>query len=228
MLKVGKKTTILVAVGTAICGASAIAIASPVVKAEKEDTGRALIIVVLLSIIGALAYPFVQKFLMMPESIYAFFSAVTLHTTGAVKTAVSSFGKEVSDLALSIKLARTTLIIPVLAILALIFRKEQYSAENSVPAVSQTSRFQPLSIYIALVGFVLVGLLFSFVSELGAYVKTIKPYSAIFWTLALTSIGLTVDTRSLFKSLVRPAALGVIVWFGSIAIFLLSYWLIIV
>lgn len=223
-LKINGKTGVLTAVGTAICGASAVVMAAPAVKAEKEDTGKALLTVVLWGIVGAFLYPFIQKFLGMPENIYALFTATTLQTTGAVKTAVAFLGKNTEALALSIKLARTALIIPVIAVLTIIFRKEQ-SAESSVEQTESRSSF---IIYWALVGFVLVGLLFSFIPDLTAYVKTLKPYSAIIWTLALTSIGLTIDVKNLFKNLARSLVLGLFIWLGAIAVFMLGYWLIII
>ncbi len=219
LFKVSEKTGVLTAIGTAICGASAVMMASPAIKAEKEDASKAILVVVFWGIIGAFLYPFVQKFLAMPEDIYALFAATTLHTTGAVKTAVFFLGKNVEAFALSIKLARTALIIPILAVLTFIFRKEQQrqSEENR----------SPFLIYWALAGFVITGIFFSFVPELTGYVKTLKPYSAIFWTLAMASIGLTIDIKGLLKDLFRPLILGLLVWLGAIAVFMLGYWLII-
>lgn len=220
LLKINEKTSILTAIGTAICGASAVAMAGPTVKAEKEDMGKALLVVVFWGIIGAFIYPFIQKFLIMPADIYALFAATTLHTTGAVKTAVLFLGKNTEALALSIKLARTALIIPIIIALSVFFRKEK--EEESAARVNN------IYIYLALTGFVMTGILFSFIPELTGYVKTIKPYSAILWTLAMTSIGLTIDIKNLLNDLVKPLALGFLVWLGAIAVFMLGYWLIII
>lgn len=221
--KIGGKTGVLTAVGTAICGVSAVVMAAPAVKAEREDIGKALLAVVLWGIVGAFLYPFIQKFTGMSGEIYALFSATTLQTTGAVKTAVAFLGKNVETLALSIKLARTALIIPIIAVLAVVFGKE--NSETADNGIKQNS---PFFVYWALAGFVLAGVLFSFVPDLTAYVKTIKPYSAILWTLAMASIGLTIDIKNLLKNLARPLALGLFLWLGMIAIFMIGYWLIIV
>ncbi|MEK7657894.1 MAG: putative sulfate exporter family transporter [Patescibacteria group bacterium] len=217
-LKVSEKTGVLTAIGTAICGASAVMMAGPAIKAEKKDVSKAILVVVFWGIIGAFLYPFVQKFLAMPEDIYALFAATTLHTTGTVKTAVLFLGKNIEAFALSIKLARTALIIPILAVLVFIFRKEQQQSEENQ---------SPFLIYWALAGFVITGILFSFVPELTAYAKTLKPYSAILWTLAMASIGLTIDIKGLLKDLFRPLILGLLIWLGAIAVFILGYWLII-
>lgn len=219
-LKINGKISVLIAVGTAICGASAIMMAAPTVKAEKEDTGKALLIVVFFGVIGAFLYPSIQKFLAMPIDIYALFAATTLHTTGAVKTAVLFLGKNTGILALSIKLARTALIVPIIIALVFIFQKEQNSSE-----VKSRST---LIIYLSLAGFIFVGLLFSFVPGLTAHMKILKSYSAILWTLAMASIGLTIDIRNLLKDFARPLLLGLLVWLGAIAIFMLGYWLIII
>ena len=187
-------------------------------KSRKKDVSKAILVVVFWGIIGAFLYPFVQKFLAMPEDIYALFAATTLHTTGTVKTAVLFLGKNIEAFALSIKLARTALIIPILAVLVFIFRKEQQQSEENQ---------SPFLIYWALAGFVITGILFSFVPELTAYAKTLKPYSAILWTLAMASIGLTIDIKGLLKDLFRPLILGLLIWLGAIAVFILGYWLII-
>lgn len=222
-LKISGKTSVLTAVGTAICGASAVVMAAPAVRADKEDIGKALLTVVLWAGVGAFLYPLVQKFLAMSGDVYALFSATTLQTTGAVKTAVAFLGKEVTALALSIKLARTALIIPIIVALVIIFRKEQ----NPEAADNQVKQNQPLFIYWALAGFVLTGLLFSFVPDLTAYVKTIKPYSAVLWTLAMVSIGMSIEIKSLISGISRPLILGLLLWLSSIAIFMLGYWAVI-
>lgn len=220
-LKIGGKTSILTAVGTAICGASAIIMASPIVKAKKEDTGKALLVITIWGLIGVFLYPFIQKLLAMPENAYALFTATTLPQTGFVKMAALFLGKSVETLALSIKVARTALIIPVLIIFAVIFRKE---GEDGEPAITE---LKTKVIYWALAGFILLGLLFSFIPELIPYAKTIQPWSAILWTLALTSIGLTIELKSLLKELFRPLILGILIWLVAIAIFMFGYWAII-
>lgn len=223
LLKINEKTSILTAVGTAICGASAIVMATPTIKAEKEDTGKALIAITLWGLIGVFLSPIIQKLLAMSEGAYALFVATTLPQTGMVKMAALFLGKNVEALALSIKVARTALIIPVLIILAILFREK----EENQPLNSEKNGWNFPSIFWALAGFVLVGLLFSFFPILNPYAEIIKPYSTIVWTLAMAGIGLTIEIKSLIKGISRPLILGLFIWLAGIAIFMLGYWTII-
>ncbi len=216
LLKIDKKTSILTAVGMAICGASAIIMVAPAIKAKKEDAGNALLTITFLGLAVVFLYPFIQKLFSIPENTYALFSATTLSQTGFVKMAALFLSKNAETLALSIKVARTALIIPVLIILSIIFREEKNEEEVTL--------VKSKIIYWSMAGFILAGLSFSFIPGLIFYAKIMKPYSAILWTLALTSIGLTIEIKSLLKNLFRPLILGFILWLTAVIIFMFGYW----
>ncbi|MFA4890601.1 MAG: putative sulfate exporter family transporter [Candidatus Paceibacterota bacterium] len=220
-LKISQGTSILTAVGTAICGASAIIMVAPIIRAKKDDIGRALLTITLFGLIGVFLYPFIQKFFGMPKDIYALFTSTTLSQTGFVKMAASYLGTACKDLALSLKLIRTILIVPVLIILSIIFSKKE---DEPIAQDEQDEIKKPFLIYWALAGFITVGLLFSFVPVLAPYAKTIQPYSVFIWTMALVSIGLMIDVRILFKEFPRAAFLGLILWLVAIAVFMFGYW----
>lgn len=222
-LSVGGKVGILSAVGTAICGASAIVITAPAIKATKKDIGNALIAVVFWGIIGAFLYPFIQKLLMISTDAYTLFSASTLQTTGSIKTAMAPFGEDALNLALSVKVARTALIIPILAVLVVIFRRVK--VEDTGLDAGQAEAKSPFFINIALVGFVVMGFLFSLVPNMVAYAGIANTYATILWTLAMASIGLLIDARGLLKELGRPLVLGFLLWMAVITMFVLGYWI---
>jgi uncharacterized integral membrane protein (TIGR00698 family) len=226
--KLSQGSSLLTAVGTAICGASAIIMAAPIIKAKKDDIGRALLTITLWGIIGVLFYPFIQKFFGMSKEIYALFTGMTLHQTGFVKSAASFLGNDCKELALSLKLLRTIMIVPILIIFSVIFggKKEDESEINApMPNVAVQDEYpKPLLMYWALGGFIITGLLFSFVPVLESYVKIIQPYSVFVWTMALTSIGLMINIRGLFKDFLRIALFGLILWLALIAVFMFGYW----
>lgn len=62
LMGVGKAMSILIAVGTSICGASAIAAMGPAIKAKKEEMGVALACITLFGLIAMVAYPFIFLF----------------------------------------------------------------------------------------------------------------------------------------------------------------------
>ncbi len=83
-----KEITYLTTAGSAICGASAIAITSNAVKAEPEDVSISLISVTLCAFLGLyILLPFFAVLVNMGNKTYALFSASVLQFTGFVKAA---------------------------------------------------------------------------------------------------------------------------------------------
>ena len=69
--------------------------------------------------------------------------------------------------------------------------------------------------------FVLVGLLTSFLPQLSPVVTALRPWAGIFFTMALTSIGLTVDLRKMLNVGGAPLVVGLGCWLTAIATFML-------
>lgn len=211
-LGLSDKTQLLIGMGTSICGASAIVLASPVIEAKKEDTGISLIVITILGLLGVAVYPEIQKLLSMSLDSYAFFCATTLHQTGLVKMAANFLGKECVDLAICIKMARTATIIPILIGLS------WYASYLKVAKGMKAGFGVPWFLW----GFLLVGLIFSF-SPLGQYSKVVKPIASLVFTFALTSIGLGVDIKKTLFTLPKPILLGALAWLSIIALFFFGY-----
>jgi len=210
-LGVRDENSFLIATGTAICGASAIAIATPVVKGDSEDAGASLITITILGLFGMLLYPLVVTYFAFNKTEYAIFCATTLHMTGLVKAAALTMGQSCVKLALSIKMARTAMIIPVVGFLWWYFhRKERIKKKSILLHI-------PWFMWV----FVAVGLLTSFVPGLAPLVAILKPWAGIFFTVALTSIGLTVDLKKMLNVGGAPLIVGLACWIAAIGAFVL-------
>jgi uncharacterized membrane protein YadS len=81
VLSVRRATGMLVAVGTAICGGSAIAAAAPVIGADEDDTSAALGIVFLLNGTALLLFPPVGHALGMSQHAFGLWAALAIHDT---------------------------------------------------------------------------------------------------------------------------------------------------
>jgi len=87
LFKVSPRLTILLAAGTSICGASAIAAASPALKAHHEETCYAIACIGVLGLIAILAYPLIlQQTLVDPELVGIALGTV-IHDTAQVTAA---------------------------------------------------------------------------------------------------------------------------------------------
>lgn len=123
-MKVDAKTAYLVSGGTAICGGSAIAAISPVIRAEEKQISVALGIVFVLNSIALFVFPLIGHWLSLSQQQFGIWSAIAIHDTSSVVGAAGRYGNEALQVATTVKLARTLWIIPLALLSALIFKTE--------------------------------------------------------------------------------------------------------
>ncbi|SZD73851.1 Uncharacterised protein [Candidatus Ornithobacterium hominis] len=112
LLKLDLKLGHLIASGTAICGGSAIAAISPVIKAKSKTISIALGIVFLLNSIALFVFPAVGHFLNLTQEQFGLWCAIAIHDTSSVVGAALGYGDEALRIATTVKLSRTLWIIP--------------------------------------------------------------------------------------------------------------------
>lgn len=102
----------LVTSGTAICGGSAIAAVSPVIKADSRAITIALALVFTLNSLALLIFPPLGKWLGLSQQQFGLWSAIAIHDTSSVVGAAMAYGDEALKTATTLKLSRTLWIIP--------------------------------------------------------------------------------------------------------------------
>lgn len=118
---VDRKTSLLISGGTAICGGSAIAALSPVIKAEERQVSVALGVVFILNSVALFLFPVVGHWLGMSQLQFGLWSAIAIHDTSSVVGAAGHYGPEALQIATTVKLARALWIIPVSLLAAFFF-----------------------------------------------------------------------------------------------------------
>lgn len=116
------KTSYLIAAGTAICGGSAIAAVSPVIKAEERQISVSLATVFVLNAIALFIFPTMGHWLDMSQTDFGWWSAIAIHDTSSVVGAAKQYGQEALEIATTVKLSRALWIIPISLITAVIFK----------------------------------------------------------------------------------------------------------
>jgi uncharacterized integral membrane protein (TIGR00698 family) len=115
-LKIDKNTSLLISNGTAICGGSAIAAISPIIKATNEQISVSLGTVFILNSIALLIFPPIGHYLAMSAEQFGTWCAIAIHDTSSVVGAASVYtdaqGHEALPIATTIKLERALWIIP--------------------------------------------------------------------------------------------------------------------
>ncbi|SMC67409.1 YeiH family protein [Pedobacter africanus] len=112
-LKIDFKTTSLISAGTAICGGSAIAALSPVMKANQQQISVALGTVFILNSAALFLFPAVGHWLNLSQNQFGLWCAISIHDTSSVVGAASKYGEQALHVATTVKLSRALWIIPV-------------------------------------------------------------------------------------------------------------------
>lgn len=130
-LNIELKTSHLISSGTAICGGSAIAAISPVIKAEEKQISVALGCVFILNSIALFVFPVVGHYFSLSQTQFGLWCALAIHDTSSVVGASSKYGAHALEVATTVKLARALWIMPVSFASAYIFKNE--SKKINVP-----------------------------------------------------------------------------------------------
>lgn len=123
-LKIEKKTSFLISAGTAICGGSAIAAISPVIKAEEKQISVALGSIFILNSIALILFPVIGHALKLSQTQFGLWCAIAIHDTSSVVGAASKYGTQALEVATTVKLARALWIIPIALLSTFIFKNK--------------------------------------------------------------------------------------------------------
>jgi len=131
IFRLEKKTSFLLSSGTAICGGSAIAAISPLVRADEKQMSVSLGIIFFLNSLALLIFPFLGKLFHLSQTQFGLWSAIAIHDTSSVVGAAAKFGDQALEVATTVKLVRTLWIIPLSLFTAMVFRSS--SRKISIP-----------------------------------------------------------------------------------------------
>lgn len=195
--RVAPNVGLLLSVGTAICGGSAIAAVAAVVRPKDEETSVSLATVFLLNASALFLFPFVGKQLVLSPVEFGLWSALAIHDTSSVVGAAIQFGGEAVDVATTVKLARALWILPIALFFAF------YLKQGSAGKVKR-----PWFI----VGFVLAAALVTFVPALREAGEWVAYGAKRLMVVTLFLIGAGLSRAAIAKVGWRPFALGIVLW----------------
>lgn len=112
----------LITSGTSICGGSAIAAISPIIKADTKTITMALGAVFFLNAIALIAFPYFGHILHLNQQQFGLWCAVAIHDTSSVVGASLNYGEEALNIATTVKLSRTLWIIPMSLVSMVLFK----------------------------------------------------------------------------------------------------------
>ena len=195
-LGIDKKISQLIASGTAICGGSAIAAISPIIRANPKQISVGLGIVFMLNSIALFVFPALGHLFEMTQHQFGMWCAIAIHDTSSVIGAANVYGNEALQVATTVKLARALWIIPV-SIFFVLFSKGSSRSIN-IP-------------YFILF-FILAIVASTYLNPVQVAAPYIVSASKISLTLVLFLIGSTLNFKLLKDVGMKPIILGIGLW----------------
>jgi len=190
------KLILLLSSGSAICGATAMAIVAPLIKAKAHTLMISLGIIFTLNTIAIILFPFFGTYLNMSDSEFGIFSALAIHDTGSVVGSALQFSDNSVESAASLKILRTLWLIPLIILLNLKFNS--FNKKKSFPIF---------------VIFFIVAVIFSNLISLSYEdVEYLKVVSQIFISYGIFSIGLQSGGLDLRDIKPKPFMVATSVW----------------
>lgn len=199
IFKADKSLSLLLGIGTGVCGAAAIAAVSPILQAKEEDTAIGAGIIALMGTVFAIAYTLIRPLTALSSINYGIWSGVSLHEIAQVALAAAPAGQNALAIALLAKLGRVFLLVPLSFIL--MGWKKYRGKSGATEAKIEFPWF--------LIGFILMSLIGSYI--IGKYIilsaatmNNIATITTFVLTMAMVGLGLNVSFRDLRVKAFRP------------------------
>lgn len=209
VLRLSGALPILIGVGTAICGGSAIAAAAPVIRAREHEIALSMTTIFLFNVAGALLFPPLGHLLGLSDLGFGMWAGTAINDTSSVVAAGYQYSQPAGELATVVKLTRASLIVPVTLLLAAWVARSARGAGGS-PAMRESFPW-------FILGFVAASAIGS-TGWLPPSALLILHWAAqVCIVAALVGIGLSADLKQMRATGPRPILLGLGTWFAVAA-----------
>lgn len=230
-LRLSKRLGTLIAVGTSICGATAIVAAAPTIEASDEEIAYAIANITVFGIIAMFTYPYIAHLVFSGNLVQVgLFIGTAIHETAQVagaglmydQTLGISLSPSGSDVALVTKLVRNLMMVGVIPIMAILYARN--AVEHTLTTTTRPSFLRLIPLF--LFGFLAMAITRS-IGDLGlhknmmafgifdnnewsALIANIHEVSGYLLANAMAGVGLGVSI-SVFKGLgIRPFGVGLV------------------
>ena len=225
-LNISTKMGSLIAVGTGICGASAIVATAPAIDAKKEEVTYAIGVITVFGIIAMLSYPFLAHFIFDGDELFiGLFLGTSIHETAQVAGSGLIYSTQFDspktlDIATVTKLVRNTCMVIVIPVVSYIYYRNQKDKSE----VNKTSILNIFPFFIF--GFIAMGIIrtigdygientnyafmFFEVSAWEQIIYFIKSSAEYLLAIAMAAVGLSTNISSLRSLGLKPLYVGLI------------------
>ncbi len=156
VLGLSRNTQLLLGVGTAICGSSAIIATSPMIEADEDELVLTVAIVNLMGLVAMFAIPPLAHALGLTEQAAGILAGTTIHAIPQAIAAGDAMGDTAATFATLFKLVRVSMLAPVVLLVGMLARRHSTSQAHA-PEAAKTALI-PWFLW----GFVILAVLHSF------------------------------------------------------------------
>ena len=230
LLKLPERLGTLIAVGTSICGASAIVAMAPGIKANEEEVSYAVANITIFGLVAMFAYPYLAHLIFSDSTTMAgLFIGTSIHETAQVagagliydQTFQTTSNSMAADAAMVTKLVRNALMAVVIPIMAFIYTRRSIKSGVSLGG----AKINPLKLFPMFVfGFIIMAILrsigdagingggeaFAIISS-GSWsdvISTVKQWSGYFLGTAMAGVGLGTSLATMKSLGMKPFYVG--------------------
>jgi uncharacterized integral membrane protein (TIGR00698 family) len=213
-LKLSPKLTTLLAVGSSVCGVSAIIATQGAIDADDEDASYAIAAILALGAVSLFVFPLIGHALHLTDHAYGLWAGLAVDNTAEATAAGALYSDAAGKVAVLAKTCRNALIGFIVLGYAIYWAQKGQAAEVKHKGAFLWRKFPK---------FVLGFLLISLLATLGVFTKpqltAIGNLSRWAFLLTFAGVGLRTNLRELGKQGARPFIVGAV---GEVAIALIT------
>jgi uncharacterized integral membrane protein (TIGR00698 family) len=215
---ISSKMSYLIAIGTSVCGATAIVATAPVINAKKTEIAYAIANITLFGVIAMITYPYFAEWYFRGQSLQAgLFLGTAIHETSQVAAAGLIYDQqfnnpETLNVATVTKLLRNTFLVIMIPLFAFLYNrgdvvKKNYSILNIFPYF-----------VIGFIGMIIlrnVGDQFFMTNNNNfeiwkVFIGYIKSLATVFLTMSMAAVGISINLSELKSMGYKPFVVGLI------------------
>src|SRR5207248_6464023 len=197
------KLTSLLAIGSSICGVSAIIAAKGAIEADDEDATFAIAAILALGAFGLFAYPILGRVLHMSDHAFGLWAGLAVDNTAEAAAAGAVYSDVAGKIAVLTKSTRNAMIGFVVLGYAI-----YWASRGKAQTVTHKAAFVWQKFPKFVLGFLAISLLATVGAFTGPQVADLANLSRWAFLLTFAGVGLKTDFRELKKQGLRPFVVG--------------------
>jgi uncharacterized integral membrane protein (TIGR00698 family) len=205
LFKLKPKLTTLLAVGSAVCGVSAIIATKGAIDADDEDSSFSIAAILALGALALFTFPLIGHYLHLGDRAYGIWAGLAVDNTAEATAAGALYSDAAGKLAVLVKSTRNAMIGFVVLAYAI-----YWASQGQAKVVGNKAAFLWQKFPKFILGFLLISVLATYQFFNKEQVVALANLSRWAFLLTFAGVGLRTNFRDMRKQGLRPFAVGAI------------------